>query len=91
MKVTASVSSMHALGGVQLDKLRSVISSYLGATHLAAPKSTLDGENSAYGAFIGCRTANTWASNRSSRTWRRCRAPTPTCTPSTRRSSPAAC
>ena len=48
MAVTASVSSTNALGNVHLGRLRGVLSSYLGATHLAAPKSTLDGENSAW-------------------------------------------
>eukprot|EP00966_Prymnesium_polylepis_P007059 162821-Prymnesium_polylepis.1 len=48
LKVTASVSSTNALGSVRLDRLRGVLSSYLGATHPAAPKSTLDGENSAW-------------------------------------------
>ena len=48
LAVTASVSSTNALGNVHLGRLRGVLSSYLGATHLAAPKSTLDGENSAW-------------------------------------------
>eukprot|EP00966_Prymnesium_polylepis_P267978 6190908-Prymnesium_polylepis.1 len=44
MKVTASVPSSSALGNVHLPRLCHVLPNYLGATHLAAPKSTLDVE-----------------------------------------------